>query len=161
MLANTFDTMTALSAMYLWLLFGFFTPMLSKQLQQEVAVNPMLKQILAFVTFFFLMSVVDQSNTASIGNTIIKSVIVYALFLMSTKNTLWFSLSVIAMLVMDQLIRIEIQNRKNKGTKTLELFRTILYYLIIVTVAVGFGMYYLKQKANYGNQFTFSKFLFS
>jgi len=58
--------------MYLWLLFGLFTLLLSCQLQNTIINNMFMKHLFAFITFFFLMTVVDPNNKEGIPTTLLK-----------------------------------------------------------------------------------------
>lgn len=161
---KSFDTSTALAGMYLWLLFGFFTTLLSCDLQHVVSSNMYLKHLVALITFFFLMTVIDSENDAGIIETWIKTFIVYFLFLMSTKSKLLASATVLILLIIDQTIKIHIQYvQKHEPTKNLDTLKQIREHLFIILVAViiiGYIHYFIRARNEFGKNFNYSKFIF-
>jgi len=163
-LPQTFDTMTALSAMMLWLLFGFMTPLLSCDIQRLMTNNVYAKHIMSFILFFFLMAVIDNSNSASVGKTWLKAFYVYVLFMFAIKSKLGASLTVIALLVVDQTIRIHIDNKKrNNKLDNIERFeraRKVLFAALVVTVIVGYIMYMIRAMNEHSEDFSHLKLFF-
>jgi len=161
---QTFDTMTALSAMMLWLLFGFMTPLLSCDIQRLMTNNIYAKHIMSFILFFFLMAVIDSSNSASVGTTWLKAFYVYVLFMFAIKSKLGASLTVIALLVVDQTIRIHIENKKRHDKlDNIEIFeraRKVLLAALIVTVIVGYIMYMIRAMTEHPEDFSHVKLFF-
>jgi hypothetical protein len=161
--SKSFDTTTALAGMYLWLLFGLFTPLLSCQLQRQIINNMYVKHLFAFITFFFLMTVVDPDNKEGIPRTLLKSFIIYVLFMLSTKTTLLFALLIVSLLITDQLIKIHMQYLiNNKIYKNIPLYKKIrsyLYVLIIIIICIGYIHYFLRARSQFGKDFSYSKFI--
>jgi hypothetical protein len=162
--SNSFDTSSALAGMYLWLLFGFFSSLLSCDFQRAVANNMYAKHLIAFITFFFLMTVVDNNNHITIVQTWLKTLLVYILFLMSTKSKLLASLTVFIILVIDQTIKIHIQNVQSKNpiadVRNYQKARQILYILLIVVIVLGYIHYFIRAKKEFGNKFSYTSFVF-
>ena len=161
---KSFDTSTALAGMYLWLLFGFFSSLLSCDLQRIVTTNMYVKHLIALITFFFLMTVIDSDNQSGIGETWIKTFIVYILFLMSTKNKLFASATVLILLIIDQTIKIHMQyTLKQDPTKDLSTFskvREILFIILVVVIVLGYIHYFIRARNEFGLNFEYSKFIF-
>jgi lysylphosphatidylglycerol synthetase-like protein (DUF2156 family) len=166
---HTFDTQTALAGLYLWLLFGFFTSLLGCDLQRIVSQNMFVKHFLALVCFFFLFTLLDPNNKAGVKDIWIKTVMVYALFVMSTKSKAWASILVVVLLILDQTIKMhmnylqnnqpvgpELQTELEKYTK----YRRLLYSMMAVIIVVGFTHYYFYQKSEYGDKFDLISFVF-
>jgi hypothetical protein len=117
---QSFDTSTALAGLYLWLLFGFFSPLISCDLQRAISKNMYVKHLVALITFFFLLTVIDNDNDTGILATWVKTFVVYILFLMSTKNQLLASGTVLVLLIIDQTIKLHMQYiLKHHPTKNL------------------------------------------
>jgi steroid 5-alpha reductase family enzyme len=161
---KTFDTMTALAAMMLWLLFGFMTPLLSCDIQRLMTNNIYAKHIMSLVLFFFLMAVVDTSNNSSVGKTWLKAVVIYILFMFAIKSKIAASMTVIVLLVVDQTIRIQMEyERKNNNLKNIEnytLARQIIFGALIATVILGYFAYMLRAKQEFGENFSHVKLFF-
>lgn len=167
---STFDTPTALSGLYLWLLFGFFTSLLGCDLQRLVSQNMYIKHLLALVCFFFLFTVLDPANSTNVFQTWLKTLLVYGLFVMSTKSKAWASIAVVLLLIVDQTIKMHMnyisnnedtssESTRNKLNKFKQI-RRALYASIVVIIVAGFIHYYMYQKSEYGDQFDFTAYLF-
>jgi steroid 5-alpha reductase family enzyme len=162
--SQTFDTMTAMAAMMLWLIFGFMTPLLSCDIQRLMTNNIFAKHIMSFILFFFLMAVIDTSNTASLGKTWLKALYIYILFMFAIKSKLAASMTVIIILVIDQSIRLHMDYKKrNNDTKNLDKYETvrkILFVALILVVAVGYIMYMIRAMKEHGDDFSQVKLFF-
>jgi hypothetical protein len=161
---NSFDTSTALAGMYLWLLFGFFSSLLGCDLQRTVTQNMYVKHLVALVTFFFLMTVIDSNNKEGIAKTWLKTIIVYLLFLMSTKSKLLASVTVLLVLVIDQTIKIHmqylLQHNKNEDLSIYQKVRDFLYLFLIIVIVVGYIHYFIRARREFGQMFEYKKFIF-
>ena len=161
---KSFDTSTALAGMYLWLLFGFFSTLISCDLQRAVSQNMYIKHLVALITFFFLMTVIDNDNDAGIVQTWLKTFVVYILFLMSTKSKLLASTAVLILLIIDQTIKIHMQytlkHHPEKNLDTLKKVREGLFTILIVIIIVGYIHYYIRARRDFGKNFSYSKFIF-
>jgi hypothetical protein len=165
--ADTFDTKTALSGLYLWLLFGYLSTMVSCDLQRWMKDSLLFRHFVGIIAFFFLFTVLDTSNKAPIGTLWLKTFFVYAIFLMMVKSKWYFAVPVILLLVADQSIRAhsEYIGKSNKNAKKeieqYDNYREIINKLIIALVVCGFFHYMFRQWNEFGDKFSFSKFLFS
>jgi len=161
---KTFDTMTALAAMMLWLIFGFMTSLLSCDIQRLMTNNIYAKHAMSFILFFFLMAVIDNSNTASVGKTWFKAFCIYILFMFAIKSKIESSIIVILLLVIDQTVRIHIDYKRRTNDldniETFELVRQILFAALIITVFVGYLLYMLRVMKEHGDDFSHIKLFF-
>jgi len=165
--ADTFDTKTALSGLYLWLLFGYLSTMVSCDLQRWMRDSLLFRHFVGIIAFFFLFTVLDTSSKAPIGALWLKTLFVYAIFLMMVKSKWYFAVPVLLLLVVDQSIRAHsdyVGKSKTDAKKEVEQYnnyRQIINNLIIALVAGGFFHYMFRQWNEFGNKFSFSTFLFS
>ena len=161
---KSFDTSTALAGLYLWLLFGFFSPLISCDLQRVISKNMYTKHLVAFITFFFLLTVIDNDNDSGILVTWIKTFIVYILFLMSTKSQLLASGTVLALLIVDQTIKLHMQytlkHTPGKDLSYLQNIRENLFKILILVIGIGYIHYFIQAYTKLGNNFSYSKFIF-
>jgi lysylphosphatidylglycerol synthetase-like protein (DUF2156 family) len=124
------------------------------------------KHFLALVCFFFLFTLLDPSNRAGIGQVWFKTLMVYGLFVMSTRSKAWASILVVILLIIDQTIKMQINYLNSQPTpdetqiQTLGRWRTILYQAMIAVIVLGFIHYYVYQRSEYGKDFELLKYLF-
>ena len=162
--SNTFDTKTALSGLYLWLLFGYLSTMVSCDLQRWMKDSLLFRHFVGIIAFFFLFTVLDTSNKAPIGALWIKTFFIYAIFLMMVKSKWYFAIPVLLLLVGDQSLKAHadyIGKEDKKGVEQIDMYRQMINKLIIALVIGGFFHYMFRQWNEFGDQFSFSTFLFS
>jgi hypothetical protein len=169
---TTFDTTSVLAGMYLWLLFGFFSSLLGCDLQRLVSQNMYVKHFLAFVCFFFLITILDAGNKAGVLHIWFKSLLVYVLFVMSTRSKVWASLTAVGLLILDQTLKMHLgylqaqestdsspDSNTSRNIKILETSRDVIFVLLVFVIIAGFVHYYFYQKADKGSKFDTRLFL--
>ena len=164
--SNTFDTKTALSGLYLWLLFGYLSTMVSCDLQRWMKDSLLFRHFVGIIAFFFLFTVLDTSNKATIGSLWIKTFFVYVIFLMMVKSKWYFAIPVILLLVGDQSLKVhsdylEKEGKDKKEIEQIDSYRQMINKLIIALIIGGFFHYMFRQWNEFGDKFSFSTFLFS
>ena len=168
--SKTFDSTTALTSLYLWLLLGFLSTMISCDFKKWIDSNIWFRHIIGLVGFFFLFTVIDASNRSSLGITFVKTFFVYGIFLLMVKSKWYFSLPVLALLVIDQSIKVHIEYTKktqtnqipNKDMESVPLYesiRNVLNMIIIAIIIIGFIVYAVRQRKTFGADFSWVKLL--
>jgi len=165
LLNQTFDTKTAMSALYLWLLFGFLSTMVSCDFQRWMKDNIIMRHFIGIIAFFFLFTILDKTNKSSIGIIWLKTFIVYAVFLLMVKNKWYFSLPVLLLLIIDQSLKsqysyLEQTNKDDTTLPSITKWRDNLSYIIYGVIIIGFVSYGVRQFEEFGNDFSFVKLLF-
>lgn len=162
--ANTFDTVTALAGLYLWLIFGFLTSLLGCDLQRDISKNIFVKHLLALISFFFLFSVIDQSNQTDVLKTWVKTIGVYLLFMISIKSKIYSSAVLLTLLIVDQTIKVHMnykqQHKDDTNMETFQAVRTGIFYAIIAVAVAGFIAYFIRQHSEFGADFNYITFIF-
>jgi len=163
---KTFDTKTALAGLYLWLLFGFLSTSVGCDLQLFMRDNIWFRHFIGLISFFFLFTVLDTNNSAPLYILWFKTFFVYAIFILMTKSKWYFSIPVLLILLIDQNLKIYhdnlIRDKGDAGTiSMLEKARYGLSITMYVLIGLGFGSYFMKQKADHPNDFDPVKFVFS
>jgi hypothetical protein len=161
-----FDARTAIAGLYLWLLFGFLSTMVSCDIKRFMD-NIYFRHFIGLISFFLLFTITDKENNLNIGGIWIKTFFVYFIFLMMTKSKWFFSIPVLLLLIIDQSYKFEIdfiqKDKKNSKyynkIQKYENIRKHLYYAIIVLIVVGFIHYALRQYNQFGSKFSFTKLL--
>lgn len=158
-----FDARTAISGLYLWLLFGFLSTMVSCDIKQFMD-NVYFRHFIGLIAFFLLFTITDKDNDLDIGGIWIKTFFVYFIFLMMTKSKWFFSIPVLLLLIIDQSYKFEIEfiqkdKKEINKIQKYENIRKYLYYVIMTLIVIGFIHYTLKQYNQYGSKFSFIKLL--
>lgn len=162
----SFDTANALSGMFLWLLFGQLSRLLNCDLQRVLASSPAAQHATALVAFFFLFTLIDAANNASLLTTWVKTLVVYGLFLLTTKSKWYFAVPVLALLLVDQSIKKHATYKRARGELTPAdeaRYTRAGRALNVATAAVaivGTLHYAMLQRTEYGPRFSATKLLF-
>ena len=164
-LLRTFDIRFALVGIYLWLLFGFLSSMVSCDIQELMNNNILFRHMIGIVAFFLLFVIFDPHD-----NNIIfvwkKTLLIYCIFLLMVKNKWYFSMPVLLLLVVDQSLKYQITylSTKNNNDTNIVKYQNIsdkLYILLIVLIVIGFIHYSIRQYYEFGSKFSFGKLLFT
>lgn len=163
---KTFDTKAALTGLYLWLLFGFLSTMVSCDIQRWMRDSLMFRHFVGIIAFFFLFTVIDTSNKTHILLIWLKTIFIYGMFLLMVKSKWYYSLPLLLLLVLDQSFRVHRDYLDSRGAdrRVLEKWdhtREIINKVVIGLIVVGFVHYAVRQKAEFGSNFDFGKLLFS
>jgi hypothetical protein len=171
--SGTFDTTNALSGIFLWVIFGYFTAVLNCDLQRMMRSNPIVVHIMGLTAFFFLFTLLDSNNKNSVAVIYAKTIFVYLLFIMMTKSKWYFVVPVLVMLLVDQTFKkhLAMQEATNTNTSTntnMEKQRaiqhqvtTVLNVAIIAVIIIGTLHYMYLQYLEYGpRKFSLYTFFF-
>ncbi len=169
--SGTFDSTNALSAMYLWILFGYLSVLLNCDLQRFIQSHPLVMHLVGVVAFFFLFTVLDSKNTSSISVVWLKTVLIYIMFVLLTKSKWYFVVPVMVLLLVDQSLKKDLAFHKarleeNRGSnevverkeKSVAYWSSIMNKLIYVLVIVGTAHYAYLQRLEYKKKFSWSAF---
>jgi len=161
--AKNFDMKYALSALYLWLLFGYLSSMTGCDLQRWMMNNQFFRHLVGIIAFFLLFTVLDTENHINIGSIVLKTFVVYFVFILMTKSKWYFSIPTLLLLVVDQGLKYQATylEKEKKSHKNIDRIRNYIDKLFIVLVVVGFIFYGIRQYETYGNNFSFTQLLFS
>lgn len=176
----------ALLIFYIILMARFFENFFSCDLQRLFMYNVAAKHVIAFISAFFLITLVDQnaSNAKNIGELFLTTFKIYALYIMSTKAKAYFVLPMIIVLFVDQILKIQIDiMERNEGMEDktaaadfaakidakmnkkdridlLKRIREYLTYVIVTLIVVGVLHYYVRARLEFQDQFSHSAFFF-
>jgi hypothetical protein len=162
------DVRTAIAGLYLWLLFGFLSTMVSCDIKRLMTTNVYVRHVVGIISFFLLFTVIETENELDIFSIWMKTVYIYFIFLLMTKSKWYFSIPVFLLLIIDQSLKFQIKFEENKKqkqetTKPLvaryENIRNHIYTGILVLIVVGFLQYTVRQYADYGSNFSLVKLL--
>lgn len=159
-----FDIRTAIAGLYLWLLFGYLSNILSCDIKQYITKNVYFRHFVGLVSFFLLFTVVDKDNDLDVINIWLKTCYTYFIFLLMTKSKWYFSIPTLILLLIDQSFKFQIDFDKTKDPKNpniirYEKIREIIYLIIIIIIVVGFIHYAIRQYNEFGSDFSIIKLL--
>jgi hypothetical protein len=164
------DIRTAIAGLYLWLLFGFLSSIVSCDVKRLMTNNVFVRHIVGIISFFLLFTVIESDNQLDVFSIWAKTVYIYFIFLLMTKSKWYFSIPVLLLLVVDQSLKFQIkfeesrkENKENKENDTTilryENIRNNLYVCIIALIVAGFVHYAFRQYNEYGSKFSLVKLL--
>ncbi len=158
------DITTVFAAIILWLIFGFFSPLLNCDLQYMLTKNVYAKHIGCLICVFFLIAVFIVPTTQELWVTWCQTLILYVFFIMATKSTLFPIIMVLFLLCIDQTLRLEIEKRlalnHQSNVATLKNIRMYLLYIIAILIIMGCAWYYTIKYKEYGDTFSNMTFFF-
>ena len=111
------EVRTAIAGLYLWLLFGFMSTIVSCDIKRLMTHNMVFRHTVGIISFFLLFTVIERHNDMDIFNVWIKTVYIYFIFLLMTKSKWYFSIPVLFLLVADQSLKFQIMFEENKKEK--------------------------------------------
>jgi len=161
----SFDTTSSLAALYLWTMFGAIYTLLNCDLQRALNDHVLVKHLTGVLAFFFLFNIVDPGNKSHVATTIVKTFVVYALFLMATKSKWPYIVLSLLLLFADQVMRNHINYLQNLQTPNASYIahyvraRAGIQWAIFAAIIIGFLHYFYRQRMDFGKEFSFGKFI--
>jgi Ca2+/Na+ antiporter len=161
---------------YIILVAKYFDKMLSCDFQRFMETNILAKHAVAFITAFYVIVLTEtdkEDGDKSMVDYFLTTLIIYGIFVLSTKAKAQFVFPMLLLLVLDQILKVYMEMREKKekkankkgedsselSTSTLETVRMLLGYGIGGFITVGFLSYYFRQRAEFGANFSTSKFI--
>jgi uncharacterized membrane protein YjdF len=160
---ESFETTSALAALFLWIMFGSIYTLLNCDLQRALNDNIFIKHLTGIMAFFLLFNIIDPNNKSHVVTTIAKTFVVYLLFLMATKSKWPFIALALCLLFADQVLRNHVSYLKNKypndseAEKPFVKARTYIKWAIFAVIVMGFLHYLMRQYQDKGREFNFFK----
>ena len=176
---------TAIAGLYLWLLFGFLSSIVSCDIKRLMTHNVFFRHVVGIISFFLLFTVLEPDNEMDIFSIWIKTIYIYFIFLLMTKSKWYFSIPVLLLLLVDQSLKFQINFEKQKEVKRkeekgengekietvekvengekesivmrYENIRNKLNVSIIALIVVGFLHYTFRQYNEFGPKFSLVK----
>jgi len=157
----------ALLLFYIIMVASFFSPLFSCDLQRLFTESLLAKHILAFISAFFLITLVDNDNDIlSLGEMFRTTATIYALYILSTKAKAYFVLPMLIVLFLDQIAKVQVgildKREKEKLARdgdiamraTLIKVRAALTWVIVALIVGGMLHYYIRARLEFGDQFS-------
>jgi hypothetical protein len=161
---SMFETTSVLAALYLWLIFGFLSPLVNCDLQRIIAHNAVVRHLMGLLGFYFLFTILEQSNKYHFAVVFAKTIAVYALFMLATKSRWYVISTILVLLFIDQVLKSHIGYLKKtkQGEESqiarLEKARSIMLWVIIAIIVLGAVDYAIKQRRDHPTDFSWITF---
>ena len=176
---------TVIAGLYLWLLFGFLSSIVSCDIKRLMTHNVFFRHVVGIISFFLLFTVIEVESEMDVLSIWIKTIYIYFIFLLMTKSKWYFSIPVLLLLLVDQSLKFQINFEKQKEVKEkgengenvkkienvekvengengstivrYENIRNKLNVSIIALIVVGFLHYTFRQYNEFGPKFSLVK----
>jgi len=138
------------------ILTNFIGDTLSHKIQKMFNDNMLLKHIIVILLIYTTITVID--NSLSPINRFKKSIYIWILFVLLTKNTLRMTTILVVMMIVLYIIEDYINYYKDNNKplqKNLEYLSKLLKYVILILLVVGHIIYINKQKNVFGTNFNY------
>jgi hypothetical protein len=165
-----FDSRTAITGLYIGLLFGFLSTLLSCDIKRFINNSVYFRHFIGLISFFLLFTITDKNNKneLSILSIWVNTILVYGLFIMMTKSKWYFSVPALLLIVVDQSYKFQIEfidekkkdnEQNNEKMQQYERDRKFIDITILIIIVTGFIHYALRQYKEFGSKFSFTKLI--
>lgn len=159
------DTLVkSLFFLFLGLVGGFIGGgIMSCGIQKMVTEGIYIKHIIFFVLIYFAIGFVD-SSTVSPLNIFLSALVIYIIFMILMKSEKEYVLAAVLILgviyVLNKLSETYDPIADASTIETIEMITNLMVWIIGITVAVGFIIYYRRQSTEHSKTFSLNKFFF-
>ena len=154
---------------------SFITELFPCKVRKILMNNIYIKHLFAFLTMIFFVVLTSPLKDNNILHIILKSFLVYIIFIFTTKTHYIFFITIIILLGLLYILIIKkgevndnINDEKNEVEKiklinlldNITLINNMIFILTILLIIIGFLIYYGEKKYEYKKDFNFIIFLF-
>lgn len=145
--------------------------LLSKQMREFISTNRIVQHIVGFITVLILID--WKFKQMDFVNSVIYALLIYSLFVLSTKMDIHFSILLLILLGFlyyndrqtdKKIMSLEFDKilDSDERDKIIKVFTNNKIYLVIlglIGLFISVGLYYKKKDNQYGGNFSWNKFL--
>ena len=155
--------------LYLVISGNFIGNTFSCKLQRLLQNNMIFKHLIGFMLLFFFNVFIGESRDVSPINQLLYTLVVYIIFIITTKTNIYFLLLIIFIMFINYILNETIYFYKNKNDEKEDNLSTIniikktqfIICLIMITlILIGFVVYFIQKYKEYNKEFKIGKFLF-
>jgi len=151
--------------LYIVVTAGYFEPLFSCDLQRLFTESVLAKHALAFISTFFLVTLVEDTEIQSLGEMFKTTATVYSLYIASVKAKAVFVLSMLTTLFADQILRVQVniieKRQADKLARDGDLalkerlikVRAAMTWIIVALIVTGMLHYYVRARHEFGASF--------
>jgi len=168
---------TGLFLFYIIVMGPYFEKILNCDLQRFMETSVYGRHVVAFLTAFFAIVLTeygndDEAELSTIWDYFKTTVIIYILFIFSTKSKAIFVFPLLILLAVDQILKVyttKIEKKQLKANERdkhvvqssidyVEQVRSVLSYVILGIIGVGSFSYFIRQRQEFGSNFSLATF---
>ena len=151
-------------AFYLVVFCNFTKETVGCRLQAYLDDSMIAKHALGFLMLLFLVVLANPTNAdRKLGRCVLIAAMAYVLFILTTRNPFPVTLVVLAILFVVYILGITRDRYEHDGdvlaAKRVRMVQTILTFVMFGVSAVGFVVYYVEKRREYGGAFTLYRFV--
>lgn len=166
------DFKNALLIFYIIMIAPYFESLFSCDLQRLFTNSLLAKHALAFISAFFLITLVEGKDSASsVWDLLRTTLYIYVLYILSTKSKAMFVVPMLVVLFVDQILRVhaevmgkdaarhgvnndsDLQARALEQQSRIQRARQWLTAVIVALILAGVLHYYVRARMEYGKEF--------
>lgn len=157
----------ALLLFYIIMIAGYFEPLFSCDLQRLFTNSLLAKHILAFISAFFLITLVDDKNDIkTLGEMFRTTFMIYALYILSTKAKAYYVLPMLIVLFIDQILKVQVGILEKRESEKIARagdaaqrerivkIREGMTWAIVLLILGGMLHYYIRARIEFGAKFS-------
>ena len=137
------------------MIFSFVSELNSCDIQRFISQNMYVKHTVAVIGFFFMIVLLDDSITVLQAWGI--TLFVYSVYYLSTRSKLFFTITVVLLLVVHENLHISYKRSPQEETHKREMLMygmNAIKILIGITIILGISHYFIRQKRSFGKDFS-------
>lgn len=139
---------------------NFVSELLSCDTRRALASSMLAKHMIVLFGSLFWVAETTDSQSTTFAQTIMRALVIYAMFVMSAKSQSWTLVPVITLVVIDQILRIYDAKQSRGGyVGVVSKVRMCVQSIAIALIVAGFIAYFRKQKVDHGSAFNMSTFI--
>lgn len=158
----TGQTISAVGLFYLIVAGNFIGDTFSCDLQRLLTHSTLAKHgVLLVGSLIWVCEGSGDADTSTFLQLIAKALAIYVLFVLSTKSKRWTLLPLLAVMIVDQLLRIweKTSEATHPAAKRVMLFRKCLHALCITIIVAGTLFYAHRQIRDKSTEFSWARFI--
>lgn len=163
---DIFSGLPAIMVFYLIIFGGYTAQLLPCKLQNILSNSILLKHLIGYFTLVFFVVLTEKSVSSralDITQVLMKSIIIYIVFLISARSNIMFwgiGTGLLLVYYVIDLYRKEHDDTKDKETgELLDSILQILGYLILTAYLTGIVLYLGEKRHEFGDKFNLWKFI--
>lgn len=147
-------------AFYLLVGCNYIKEVIGCQLQHVLDNNMLAKHVVAFLLLYFLVVIARPEGSTRVFYNLLVSAGIYAWFIVTTRSPYYIVLPVLVLLLVSYVASIAKDSPRSEEVEktTAERVQYFSAYTALAISLIGFGVYLVEKKREYGSRFRLRKF---
>lgn len=158
------NTISSIGILYAVVAANYVGDVFACDLQRLLVKSALTKHIVLMVGALVWVSEAYDSASLSFSEVIVKSILLYVLFLLSCKSTAKTLLPMLGLILVDQVLRVweqKMVERPGPHATWISRVRNVIHLACVSIIVLGCLMYAAKQRRDHGKAFTWLRFFFA